>query len=532
VARVLISDKLAEEGLRVLADAPGIEFDHKPGLPKDELLRVIGDYDGLVVRSGTQVTEEVLRAGKKLRVVGRAGIGVDNVDLAAATAHGVIVMNTPEGNAITTAEHAISLLTALARQIPQATASMKAGKWEKTKFNGKELYNQVLGVIGLGNIGSIVADRARGLRMRIVAYDPLVSEERAHQLGAEIVSLEELLERADAITIHVPRTKDTENLIGREEFTRMKRGVLLVNAARGGIVDEQALLEAIESGKVAGAALDVFETEPVDPKHPLLARDEVICTPHLGAATAQAQLNVAIAVAEQVRDYLTHDIVRNAVNLPSISAEELTELRPFITLGDKLGVFQGQISQGIREIEIEYAGNVAHLNVQPISLAVLRGLLAPWVGERVNLVNAPFIAQQRGIRVIESKAPQPEDFVSQVTVRVRSDRSERVVAGTLFGRTQPRIVRIDEFGLEAVPSGAALLIENRDLPGVVGRVGMALGDAGVNISRMQLALHPKSGRALQLLNVDSTPSEAVVSMLRALDAVVSVHVLDLGAPLE
>jgi D-3-phosphoglycerate dehydrogenase / 2-oxoglutarate reductase len=308
--------------------------------------------------------------------------------------------------------------------------------------------------------------------------------------------------------------------------------VLLVNAARGGIVDEQALLEAIESGKVAGAALDVFETEPVDPKHPLLARDEVICTPHLGAATAQAQLNVAIAVAEQVRDYLTHDIVRNAVNLPSISAEELTELRPFITLGDKLGVFQGQVSQGIREIEIEYAGNVAHLNVQPISLAVLRGLLAPWVGERVNLVNAPFIAQQRGIRVIESKAPQPEDFVSQVTVRVRSDRSERVVSGTLFGRTQPRIVRIDEFGLEAVPSGAALLIENRDLPGVVGRVGMALGDAGVNISRMQLALHPKSGRALQLLNVDTTPSEAVVSMLRSLEAVVSVNVLDLGAPLE
>ena len=530
--RVLISDKLAEEGLRVLENAQGIEFDHRPGLSREELLNAIGDYEGLIVRSGTQVTEEVIRAGKKLRVIGRAGIGVDNVDLPAATAHGVIVMNTPEGNAITTAEHAISLLTSLARQIPQATASIKAGKWEKSRFNGKELYNQVLGVIGLGNIGSIVADRARGLRMRVIAYDPIVSDERAIQLGVERVSLEELLERSDAITIHVPRTRETEGLIGSAEFTRMKRGVLLVNAARGGIVDEEALVEAIKSGKVAGAALDVFEIEPPDPKHPLLAFDQVIATPHLGAATAQAQLNVAIAIAEQVRDYLQHETVRNAVNLPSISAAELAELRPYITLGSKLGTLHGQIAEGIREIEIEYAGNVAQFNVQPISLSVLRGLLAPWVGERVNLVNAPHIAQQRGIRVIESKAPQPQDFVSTVTVSVRTDRGERVVAGTLFGRTQPRIVRLDEFPLEAALEGTAILLYNQDRPGVVGAIGTALAQAGVNISRMQLALHPKSGRALQLISVDSVPGQAVLDSLRALDAVESVQLLNLGEASE
>lgn len=532
MARVLISDKLADEGLQVLEQAEGIEFDHRPGLSPDQLRAALPAYDGLIIRSGTKVTADVIAAGERLRVIGRAGIGVDNVDLAAATASGVIVMNTPEGNAITTAEHAIALLTSLARKIPQATASMKAGKWEKSKFNGKELYGQTLGVIGLGNIGSIVADRARGLRMKVLAFDPLVSEERAQQLGVELGTLDEVLERADVITIHVPRTRDTEGLIGTVAFERMKPGVLLVNAARGGIVDEAALLAALESGKVAGAALDVFATEPPSPDHPLLARDEVICTPHLGAATDQAQLNVAIAVAEQVRDYLSAGTVRNAVNLPSVSAGELKELQPFIGLGEKLGLFQGQLCKDFREIDIEYAGQVAEMNVQSVSLAVLRGVLMPWVGSRVNAVNAPHIAQKHGIRVIESKAPQPQDFLSLITVRVRSSTGEHRVAGTLFGRTQPRIVRVDDYLLEASPHGPTLLIRNRDLPGVVGRVGMALGNANVNIARMQLGLHPKTREALQLLSTDSMPSTEVLGQVRALDGVESVQSLDLGEALD
>jgi D-3-phosphoglycerate dehydrogenase / 2-oxoglutarate reductase len=528
MARVLISDKLNDEGLRILEEAPGLEFDHRPDLNPDTLRSIIGEYDGLIIRSGTKVTADLISAATKLRVVGRAGIGVDNVDLTAATARGIIVMNTPEGNTITTAEHAISLMAALARRIPQATASMKAGKWEKNKFNGQELYQQTLGVIGLGNIGSIVADRARGLHMRVIARDPLASEERAQRLGVELVNLDELLERADIISVHVPLTETTRGLIGPAQFARMKKGVLIVNAARGGIVDEAALLAAIESGKVAGAALDVFESEPPPPDHPLLKRVEVIATPHLGAATSQAQLNVAIAVAEQVRDFLCNGIVRNAVNLPSITAEELPELKPYIRLGEKLGLFMGQVCRGIREIEVEYAGVVAELNVQSVTLAVLKGLLEPWVGQRVNFVNAPHIAQQHGIRVVESKAPRPADFVSCLTVRVRSQDGERRVAGTLFGGTQPRIVRVDDFALEAIPEGPALLIQNRDMPGVVGHVGTTLGRAGINISRMQLGLDAATGNALQLLNVSPAPDREVVRALDALDAVTGVQLLDLG----
>jgi D-3-phosphoglycerate dehydrogenase len=525
---VLISDQLADEGLAVLQSAPGIELDYKPGLPAAELLRVIGEYDGLIIRSATKVTADVIAAGKRLRVVGRAGIGVDNVDLDAANAHGVIVMNTPEGNAVTTAEHAISLMAALARSIPQATASMKAGRWEKNRFNGKELYGLVLGVIGLGNIGSIVADRARGLKMRVIAHDPLSTAERAQKLGVELVSFDDLLQRADVITLHVPRTKETEGMLGAEQFRRMKDGVLLVNAARGGIVDEAALLQAIESGKVAGAALDVFESEPPPKAHPLLQRDEVICTPHLGAATAQAQLNVAIAVAVQVREYLESGIVRNAVNLPSVSAQELPELRPFLALGEKLGLFAGQIWRGIQEIDVEYAGRVADLNVQPLTRSILKGVLLPWVGSRVNVVNAPHIAQQHGIRVVESRAPQPEDFVSRVCVRVRIADAKHMVAGSIFGRTQPRIVAVDEFALEAVPAGPSLLIHNRDEPGVVGHVGVTLGKAGINISRMQLALRSESGEALQLLNLGSEPNRETLQALRSLPAMLRVDVLDLG----
>ncbi len=532
MSRVLISDKLSDEGLAILAAAaPRVTADHKPGLSPEELRKILPEYDGLIIRSGTKVTADVIEAGKKLRVIGRAGIGVDNVDLGAATARGIIVMNTPEGNTVTTAEHAISLMTSLARQIPQATASMRAGKWEKTKFNGKELYEQTLGVIGLGNIGSIVADRARGLRMRVIAFDPIVSDERAQRLGVDLVSLDELFKQSDVISVHVPLTESTRGLVGKDAFAKMKKGVLLVNAARGGIVDEAALLEAIQSKKVAGAALDVFAEEPPPKDHPLLAREEVIFTPHIGAATEKAQLNVAIAVAEQVRDYLLDGVVRNAVNLPSVSADDLVTLRPFVTLGEKLGLFQGQVARGgITEIDVEYAGEIAEQNVAPVTIAVLRGILAPWVGDEVNFVNAPLVAQKHGVRVIETKSAAPEDYVSLLTVKVRSRGGDsHLVAGTIFGRTQPRIVRVDDFRFEAIPEGPTFLIRNQDRPGVVGRMGTLLGNAGINIKRMQLGLHLQTNQALQLLSVEPMPSQQVLDSVRKLENVETAFLLDLGA---
>jgi D-3-phosphoglycerate dehydrogenase len=527
--RVLVSDSLSEEGLEILARAPGVRTDYRPGIGPDELRRILPEYDGLIIRSGTKVTADLLSVATRLRVVGRAGIGVDNVDLGAATERGVIVMNTPEGNAVTTAEHAIALMTSLARRIPQATASLRAGRWEKSKFSGMELFDRVLGVVGLGNIGSIVADRARGLRMRVIAFDPVVSAERAQRLGVDLVSLDELLRRADVISLHVPLTKDTRGLIGRSAFARAKRGVLVINAARGGIVDEAALLEALESGQCGGAALDVFEQEPPPGDHPLLGRDDVVLTPHLGAATEQAQLNVARAIAEQVTAYLVQGVIRNAVNIPSVTAEELSELGPFITLGEKLGLFQGQVPEDVAEIEIEYAGRIAELNVKPVTIATLRGVLLPWCGETVNYVNAPVLAQRRGIRVLESRAAEPEDFVSLISVRVR-DRSgrEHLACGTLFGRTQPRLVRVDNFRFEAIPEGTTLLLRNFDRPGVVGRVGTALGNSGVNISRMQLGLDPETGKALQLLSVEGTVENELLAALRALPGIESVKLLDLG----
>jgi D-3-phosphoglycerate dehydrogenase len=527
--RVLVSDSLSDEGLSILQRASGLETDYRPEIGPDDLRRILPEYDGLIIRSGTKVTADLLSVASRLRVVGRAGIGVDNVDLAAATERGVIVMNTPEGNAVTTAEHAISLLTSLARRIPQATASMRAGRWEKSKFSGMELFDRVLGVIGLGNIGSIVADRARGLRMRVIAFDPVVSDERAQRLGVELVSLDELFHRADAISLHVPLTKDTRGMIGRAAFEKMKPGVLVINAARGGIVDEAALLEALQSGRCGGAALDVFEQEPPPADHPLLQRDDVVLTPHLGAATEQAQLNVARAIAEQVVAYLLEGVVRNAVNMPSVSADELEELGPFIALGEKLGLFQGQVPEDVAEIEIEYAGEIAQLNVKPITIAILRGLLLPWLGDSVNYVNAPVLAQRRGIRVLESKAAEPEDFVSLISVRVR-DRGgrEHLACGAIFGRTQPRIVRVDNFRFEAIPEGTTLLLRNQDQPGVVGRVGTLLGDAGVNIARMQLGLDPQTGRALQLLSVQGNVDAALLGALRALPGVESVQLLELG----
>jgi D-3-phosphoglycerate dehydrogenase len=528
MARVLVSDSLAEQGLEILKRARGIEVDYRPGLPPGDLLTAIADADGLVIRSGTKVTADVIAAGGKLRVIGRAGIGVDNVDVGAATARGIVVMNTPGGNNITTAEHALALLIALARHIPQATASMKAGQWEKTKFMGMELYNRTLGVLGLGNIGRIVADRARGLGMKVIAHDPYLSEKQIPNLDVELVSFDALLERSDAITIHVPRTKDTANLFGRAAFAKMRAGVLLVNAARGGIVDEAALLEALKSGKVGGAALDVFATEPPGKDAAaLVAHERVICTPHLGASTEQAQVNVAIAIAEQVRDYLQSEIVGNAVNVPSVPKELLARIRPYLVLGEKLGRFQGQLCKGaIDQIEIEYAGEAADLNVAPLTVAVLKGMLES-VTDKVNMVNAPSLAQQRGIKVIESKANRTRDFASSITTRV-TGCIDRTIVGALFHGGQPRIVRIDDFMLEAIPEGPTLLVHNHDRPGVVGTVGTVLGESGCNISRMQLALVRERSEAAMLVNIDSAPDEAVLERLRSLPHMISVQLVDLG----
>ncbi|HVH05228.1 MAG TPA: phosphoglycerate dehydrogenase [Myxococcota bacterium] len=526
--KVLISDALAEEGLAILQAARGLETVNTPGLKGAALLDAVRDVEGLVVRSGTQVTREVIEAAAKLRVIGRAGIGVDNVDVSAATARGIAVVNTPEGNNITTAEHAIALLVALARHIPAATASMKAGKWEKSKFQGTELYNRCLGVVGLGNIGRIVAERARGLGMRVIAFDPFVSPEMAQKLDVELVELDELIERSDAITVHVPKTKDTTGLLGAAAFARMKKGVLIVNAARGGIVDEAALLTALEAGQVAGAALDVFVTEPPPADHPLVAHPRVICTPHLGASTEQAQINVSIAVAEQVRDFLLSGVVRNAVNLPSISAELLETMRPYLVLGEKLGRFQGQLSAGkIDEIEIEYAGEITELRVAAVTIAVLKGLLEP-VSDRVNMVNAPIVAQQHGIKVVESKASRPRDHASTITTRVRG-ATDRLIAGAIFSGGQPRIVRVDDFMLEAIPEGPTILLRNHDRPGVVGQVGTVLGETGINISRMQLGLVPERAEAAMLVNVSPMPSDAVMERLRGLPNVITAQLVDLGS---
>jgi D-3-phosphoglycerate dehydrogenase len=526
VAKVLISDALAAQGLAILEQAKGIEVVNKPGLSPAELLEAVADAEALVVRSATKVTADVIAAGEKLRVIGRAGIGVDNVDVPAATARGIVVMNTPGGNTITTAEHAIALMISLARHIPQATASMKAGRWEKKRFTGMELYNRTIGVIGLGNVGRIVADRARGLGMKVIAHDPYISEAAAVKLDVQLVPFDELLERADVITVHVPRNKDTIGLLGREAFQKVRPGVLVINAARGGIVDEEALVEALDEGRVGGAAIDVFAEEPPPEGHPLTAHEKVICTPHLGASTQQAQTNVSVAVAQQVREFLLSDVVDNALNVPSISRDLLAQVRPYLALGEKLGRFQGQLCPGsIDQIEIEYSGDAAEINVAPITVAVLKGLLEP-VTDQVNMVNAPVIAQEHGIKVVESKASRSRDFASAISTRV-SGCIDRLIVGAIFHGGQPRIVRIDDFMLEAIPEGATLLLHNHDRPGVVGAVGQVLGEAGVNISRMQLALVRERNEAAMLVNVDTSPDEEVLEKMRSLPHVISAQLVEL-----
>ena len=450
--KVLISDNLHAKGVAIFEAAPNIEVINRPGMPPEEFMEVVQDVEGLVIRSATKVTDKVLEVATRLKVVGRAGTGLDNVNIPEATKRGVVVMNTPGGNTVTTGEHAISMMLALARNIPQASHSMREGRWEKKRFRGREVYNKTLGIIGLGRIGTVVASRAQGLKMRIVGYDPFVKKEMVTSCGVEVVSLDELFARSDFITLHLPKTKESAHIINREAFKKMKRGVMIVNCARGGLIDEEALKEALEEGIVAGAALDVFEKEP-PVGSPLLLMGNVVCTPHLGASTEEAQENVAVAVAEQMVDYLLNGTVKNAVNAPSVSSEVLNQLRPFLTLAEALGAFQSQIAEGpIDSVNIEYIGEISKLDTTPLLHSIMKGLLYPMMRDEVNYVNAPAIAKDRGIHLTETKSESAEDFTTQLRLTVRSGKTENLLAGTVFGRFEPRLVRINAFRLEAMPA--------------------------------------------------------------------------------
>ena len=526
--KVIVADKLAEAGVEILAQADGIDVDNRAGITPAELLSAIAEYHGIVVRSATEVTADVLEAGRHLKVVGRAGIGVDNIDVPAATRRGIVVMNAPEANTITTAEHAISMMLALAKNIPQATASIKSGGWEKSRFMGTELYNKTLGVVGLGRIGRIVARRARGMEMKVLGCDPYISSSAAEELGADLVPLDELLERADFVTLHVPVTDATRGMIGADALAKMKPTARLINCARGGLVDEQALYEALKSGQLAGAALDVFETEPPGDS-PLLDLDSVICTPHLGASTEEAQKNVAIAIAEQVRDFLLKDVIRNAINVPCVPREELARMAPYLALAEGLGSFVAQIAKGgITGVDIEFRGEVCGLGTAPLTVAVLKGVLGTQSKE-VNMVNAPILARERGIEVSEKTVSKSADFASLVSVRIVTEKEERLIAGTLFHGRDPRIVRLDDCDLEAQLTGQMLVIANRDVPGVVGKLGTLLGDNDINIANMGLGRTTPRGTATAIFNVDDPISRPVLEQIRDLPFILSADGVRLDA---
>lgn len=524
--RVLVSDSLSDKGIEILKKA-GLEVDVKTGMKPEELKSCIGKYHGLVIRSATKVTSEIIEAALNLKVIGRAGSGLDNVDKVAASKKGIVVMNTPGGNTITTAEHTIAMMFSLARMVPQATASMKSGKWEKKKFMGIELFNKTLGVVGIGNIGGEVAKRAQGLQMNIVTYDPFLSEDKAKALGVEKVELRELFERSDFITVHTPITPETRNLINRDTIAIMKNGVRIINCARGGIVNEKDLYEALENGRVGGAALDVFEKEPpVD--FTLIGHERVICTPHLGAATGEAQENVAIAVAEQIADYLMRGTIRNAVNFPSIPADQVARLRPYLSLAEKLGSFAAQTFEGgITGVTIEYVGDAAELNTAPVTIAALKGLLTPILEETVNFVNAPYIAKERGIEVKETRSPDAGDYQSMLALRIATGNKERYFAGTLFSKKDARIVWIDNFQVEVMPEGIMLLVYNNDKPGVIGNLGSFFGRNNINIARMHFGRESAGGMAISVISIDSPVTPEHIEEIKKMPNILAVKMINL-----
>jgi len=517
--KVLVSDKLSPTAVQIFKDN-GVEVDYLPDLGKDKekLLEVIGQYDGLAIRSATKVTEKIIAAATNLKVIGRAGIGVDNVDIPAATKKGIIVMNTPFGNSITTAEHAISMMLSLARQIPEADASTRAGKWEKNRFMGVEVTNKVLGIIGCGNIGTIVADRAQGLKMKVLAFDPFLSPERAVEIGVEKVELDDLLARADFITLHTPLTEQTRNVLSAEAIAKTKKGVRIINCARGGLIDEAALAEALKSGQVAGAALDVFLEEPAT-ANPLFELPNVICTPHLGASTTEAQENVALQVAEQISAYLMTGEISNALNFPSITAEEAPRLTPFIRLAEMLGSFAGQLTEtSIQGVRIEFEGAVADMNTRPMVAAALTGVMKPLLAD-VNMVSAPQIAKDRGMQVETVTREQQGAYENYIRLTVVTERQERGVAGTIFANGKPRIIQVKGINMEAELTPSMLYVTNEDKPGHIGRLGTLLGDLGINIANFNLGRMEVGGDAIALVSIDGELTEEQLGRIAALEGV-------------
>ena len=523
--RVLVSDKMAPAAIEIFKQAPGIEVDVKTGLTAAELEDIIKDYDALAIRSATKVTPAVIDRAEKLSVIARAGVGLDNVDISAASKKGIVVMNTPDGNTITTGEHTIAMMLSLARQIPQATASMKAGKWEKNKFMGHEFCNKNLGIIGTGRVGSIVANRAQGLKMNVLAYDPFISPEAAEKLGITLATLDEIFAKADFITVHTPMTKETEGIVNAEAFAKMKKGVFIINCARGGIVNEKDLYDALRSGKVAGAALDVFVEEPTK-NMDLIALENVICTPHLGASTDEAQVNVAIAVANQIVAYLTKGEIINAINFPSISSEMLHVMQPYLSLAEKLGRFMSQLVTGaIKEVTLEYYGEILNYNLAPVTISLLKGLLTPILNETVNYINAPVVAKERGIKVVEAKSSEVKDYSNMINLTIKTSQEESSAAASLFGRADHRIVRINKFTMEVIPEGNMLVLYNYDKPGVIGNIGHTLGSNNVNIARLHLGREHVDQQALVILSTDSAVPEKVLQKLRNLPHVIAVKSL-------
>jgi len=528
--KILVADEVSDTGLRPLRDA-GFLVEKRTGLGSTELRDALSGCAGLVVRSETKVTADLMDSAPALRVVGRAGVGVDNIDVPAATERGIVVMNAPDGNTITTAEHTIALLIALARRVPQANSSLKSGHWDRKSFIGVELQGKTLGVVGMGRIGRTVAARARAFGMKIVAFDPFIASEQARDLEIELAPLDELFASADFITIHTPLTAETRGVIGRDAFARMKQGVRIINCARGGLVDESALYDAIKAGTVAGAALDVFVQEPPAADHPLLLLDEVIVTPHLGASTAEAQEGVAFTVAEQMRDYLLSGALRGAVNVPSLGTKELAILRPYIELAEKLGRFQAQlVDSAVREVKLEFAGDIVELNAAPVTRSFLAGLLRD-VSARVNAVNAFLIAEERGINVTTTYFRAGSDFVPSIRTRVVGASGEQSLAGTIFGfgeqAREGRVTEIDGFHIEAIPHGHMLVMRNRDVPGVIGRVGTILGERGVNISRFHLGRRERGGEAMAVIEVDAPLADGTLKELRAFEPVISARQIEL-----
>lgn len=524
--KILVSDKLSEAGVEILKNG-GFTVDVKTGLRPDEIKEIIGEYDALVVRSATKATEEIITAGRKLKVIGRAGAGVDNIDSSAASKQGVVVMNTPGGNTVTTGEHAIAMMMALTRNIPQANAFMKDGKWEKKALEGREITGKTLGIIGMGRVGSVVASRAQGLKMNVIVYDPFVTKDLAEKQGIELAqNLADLYARSDYITVHTPKSKETMGLVGKEAFSKMKKGVFIINCARGGIVDEKSLVEALDSGKVAGAAVDVFDKEPPEdwtlPKHP-----KVIATPHLGASTLEAQENVALAIAEQIVDYLKNGVIRNAVNAPSVSPEMLPKTKPYLELAEKMGRFMGQIigqviSDRLKKVTINYTGAAAGIDTKPVTIAALKGILCS-IADDVNYINAPILLKERGIDLVESQSSKEEVFTNTIEMTLEFDKGSRSLMGSVFKPDDLRIVRIDNYAIEVIPEGTMLVIYNKDMPGTVGNIGMTLGEAGINIARLFLGRDRQEGTAIIIINVDAEVPKKVIDKIRKVPNALSVQ---------